>query len=72
MTESTNGAETAKDDAPIAMKNGTATEELERDLPAPHVNTEIEAHGMKDAGAPDSVPTLREVFELIQDAARKG
>ena len=71
MIESTNGEAAAKEEAvgvaPIEMKNGTATEELERALPAPDVNTEIEANAMKDAAAPDSVPTLREVFELPQN-----
>ncbi|MEK6334992.1 MAG: hypothetical protein AABM67_08590 [Acidobacteriota bacterium] len=71
MTESTNGAETVKDDAaPIQMKNATATEELETDIQAPKVPTKIDANGTKEAAAPDSVPTLREVFDLPQNGAK--
>ena len=71
MTESTNGEAAAKEVAvpvaPIEMKNATSTEELETDVPAPKVHTEIDANGTKEAAAPQSVPTLREVFELPQN-----
>ena len=73
MSESTEGTamarETAVDAAPIEMESESAAAELKTDAPADTAKTEVNGAEAKVAGAPHSVPTLREIFALPANGA---